>query len=73
MPLVNFVGITLSVALGVISIPTQNNVLCLFIIPETTESGKKYQITLDDISAAVSLLCKVQVCPVPSACCKRSI
>ena len=41
---------------GVNSIPKRNNVLCLAIIPKATESEKLYQLTWDDLRAAVLLL-----------------
>jgi hypothetical protein len=44
------------------SIPCQNYALFLSIIPKATESEKVYQLTFDDLHAAVSLLCKVRPC-----------
>jgi hypothetical protein len=48
------------------SIPCQNNVLCLSIIPKATESETGYKLTFDDLRlklrAAVSHLCKARPC-----------
>jgi hypothetical protein len=45
---------------SVISIPCQNNALCLSIIPKATESEKVYKLTYDDLPKAVNYHCKVQ-------------
>jgi hypothetical protein len=50
------------VEFGVNSIPCQNNVLCLSLIPKGTESEKVYQISWDDLRNAIILLCCVKQC-----------
>ncbi len=49
--------------LSVTSIPCNNNVLCLSIIPKAMESEKVYTITYADLRKAVNLLCQVRQCP----------
>ncbi len=56
----------------VTSIPCQNNVLCLSIIPKATESEKVYKLTYDDLRTAVNYLCKVRQCMnADCECCTR--
>jgi hypothetical protein len=47
---------------SVTSIPCQNNLLCLSIIPKVTESEKVYKLTYDDLRTAANYLCKFQPC-----------
>ncbi len=47
------------------SIPCQNNLLCLSLIPKGTESEKVYQITWDDLGNAIILMCCVVYCGDP--------
>ena len=55
---------------GINSIPHWNHVLCLAIIPKATESETVYQITWDDLRAAVLLLLTSKDCCVAGcACC----
>jgi hypothetical protein len=46
----------------VTSIPCQDNVLCLSIIPKATESELFYKLSYDDLRPAVDYLCKVRPC-----------
>ena len=55
---------------GINSIPHRNHVLCLAVIPKATESETVYQITWDDLRAAVLLLLTLKDCGVAGcACC----
>ena len=47
---------------SVTSIPCQNNVLCLSIIPKATESEEVCKLTYVDLHTAVNYLCKVWPC-----------
>ncbi len=47
---------------SVTSIPCQNNVLCLSIIPKATESETVYKLSHDDLRKVVNYLCKIQPC-----------
>jgi hypothetical protein len=47
---------------SVSSIPCQNNVLCLSIIPKAIESEKVYKLIYDDLRTAVNYLCIVRPC-----------
>ena len=49
-------------AFGVNSIPCQNNVLCIALIPQATESEVTYTLTYDDLRHGVATLCKVEPC-----------
>ena len=44
------------VEFSVTSIPKQNNILCLGVIPKGTESAKVYKITWNDFRAAALLM-----------------
>jgi hypothetical protein len=46
----------------VTSIPCQNNVLSLSIIPKATERETIYKLSYDDLRKAVNHLCKIQQC-----------
>ena len=59
------------VEFGLNSIPKQNNVLCLAIVPNGTESEKIYQITWDDLRAAAVLLCSYKDCCVGGCDCGK--
>lgn len=48
------------VEFGVNSIPKQNNVLCLGVIPKGTESETNYKITWDDFREAAVFVMRVQ-------------
>jgi hypothetical protein len=48
------------VEIGVNSIPCQNNVPCLSLIPKGTESEKLFQLTWDDLLNAIMHLCCVK-------------
>jgi hypothetical protein len=54
------------VEFGVNSIPKQNNVLCLGVIPKGTESEKIYKITWDDFREAAVLLSSTSIAVRPS-------
>jgi hypothetical protein len=57
---------------SVTSIPCQNNVLCLSIIPKATESETVYKLSYDDLRKAVNHLCKIQPCgSAECECCIR--
>ncbi len=57
---------------SVTSIPCQNNVLCLSIIPKATESETVYKLSFDDLRTAVNYLCKIQPCGTADCeCCTR--
>jgi hypothetical protein len=57
---------------SVTSIPCQNNVLCLSIIPKVTESETVYKLSCDDLRTAVNYLCKIQPCDTTDCeCCTR--
>ncbi len=57
---------------SVTSIPCQNNVLCLSIIPKATESETVYKLSYDDLRKAVNYLCKIQpCCSADCECCTR--
>jgi hypothetical protein len=47
---------------SVISMPCQNNVLCISTIPSKTESGTTYTITWDDLCKAVCLVPTIVQC-----------
>ncbi len=47
---------------SVTSIPCQNKVLCLSIIPKATGSEKFYKLSYDDLCTSVNYLCKVRPC-----------
>jgi hypothetical protein len=47
---------------SVTSMPCQNNVLCLSIIPKASESEMVYKLCYDDLRKAVNYLCKIQPC-----------
>ena len=49
---------------GVNSIPCKNNILCLALIPQATESEATYTLTYDDLRCCVATLCTVKACGV---------
>ena len=59
------------VGFGVNSIPCQNNVLCLSLIPKATESERVYQITYGDLRKAATLLCSVKACSEDCESCSK--
>ena len=57
---------------SVTSIPKQNNILCLGVIPKGTESEKKYMITWHDFRAAAVLMTSYKDCGKEGCrCCQR--
>jgi hypothetical protein len=57
---------------SVTSIPCQNNVLCLSIIPKATESETVYTLSYNDLRTAVNYLCKIRPCSTADCeCCIR--
>ena len=60
------------VEFSVTSIPKQNNILCLGVIPKRTESEKNYKITWDDFRAGAVLMTSYKDCGKEGCvCCQR--
>ena len=59
------------VEISVTSIPKQNNILCLGVIPKGTEREKNYMITWDDFRAAAVFVASYKdCCKAGCDCCK---
>ena len=62
------------VEFSVTSIPRQNNILCLGVIPKGTKSSKIYKITWNDFRAAALLMTTYKECGEEGCeCCGRVI